>query len=62
MMLQVIHNLANNAIEKGYYLARWNKVISIMIYKKAGSIALEGLRIIRLFEADFNLTKGILIG
>ena len=33
-----------------------------MIYKKAGSIALEDLRIIGLFEAEFNLAIGILFG
>ena len=62
MILRVIHNLATNAIEKGYYLSRWNKVISVMIYKKVGSIALEDLQIIGLFEADFNLVIGILFG
>ena len=33
-----------------------------MIYKKIRSIAIETLRIIHLFEADFNLAIGILFG
>jgi hypothetical protein len=33
-----------------------------MIYKKPGCIELDRLRVIHLFEADFNLFVGILFG
>ena len=61
-ILQVIHTLLSLCIAHGFYLRRWTSVISVMIYKKAGSIALEDLRIIGLFEAEFNLAIGILFG
>ena len=61
-ILHVIHTLLSLGIQYGFYLRRWTSVISVMIYKKAGSIALEDLRIIGLFEAEFNLAIGILFG
>jgi hypothetical protein len=33
-----------------------------MIYKEPGNYKLEKLRVIHLFEADFNITVGILFG
>jgi hypothetical protein len=33
-----------------------------MIYKKPGCIELDKLRVIYLFEADFNMMVGILLG
>ena len=36
------------------------KIIKIMIYKKSGNVELELLRIIKMFETNFNLTMGIL--
>jgi len=33
-----------------------------MIYKKPGNIDIEELRCIHLFEADFNLTIGVIFG
>ncbi len=33
-----------------------------MIYKEPGNFNLDKLRVIHLFEADFNLTVGILFG
>jgi hypothetical protein len=36
--------------------------MNVMIYKKTGCIELDKLRVIHLFEADFNLMVGILFG
>jgi hypothetical protein len=33
-----------------------------MIYEKAGVLELDELRVIHLFEADFNLLIGLLFG
>jgi hypothetical protein len=33
-----------------------------MIYKKAGVLELDELRVIHLFEADFNLLVGLIFG
>jgi hypothetical protein len=61
-ILEMIHGLASSAARYGFYLQRWIQVINIMIYKKPGCIELDKLRVIHLFEADFNLMIGILFG
>jgi hypothetical protein len=61
-ILRVIHGLASTAARKGFYLKRWLRVINVMIYKEPGNFKLEKLRVIHLFEADFNITVGILFG
>ena len=61
-ILRVIHGLAAEACKHGFYLNRWRYVINVMIYKKAGSIELDTLRVLHLFEADLNLMVGILFG
>jgi hypothetical protein len=61
-ILLMIHGLASTAAKYGFYLHRWINVVNIMIYKKPGCIELDRLRVIHLFEADFNLMVGILFG
>jgi hypothetical protein len=61
-ILRVIHGLASAACNHGFYLHRWRYVVNVMIYKRAGSIELDTLRVLHLFEADLNLTVGILFG
>jgi hypothetical protein len=61
-ILTMIHGLAATAAKHGFYLHRWIRVVNVMIYKKTGCIELEKLRVIHLFEADFNLMIGILFG
>ena len=61
-ILRAIHGLANSAAVGGFYLRRWTQVVNVMIYKKPGCIELDKLRVIHLFEADFNLMIGILFG
>jgi hypothetical protein len=60
--LQVMHGLATMAATIGFYLRRWIQVINVMIYKKPGVIKLNKLRIVHLFEADFNLLIGVYFG
>jgi hypothetical protein len=54
-ILHLIHGLATIAATRGFYLHRWIQVINVMIYKKTGVIELDKLRVIHLFEADFNM-------
>ena len=61
-ILHAIHALAATAARRGFYLHRWIYVTNVMIYKKPGCIELNRLRVIHLFEADFNLMVGILFG
>jgi hypothetical protein len=56
LIQQLIHGLAMTAATHGFYLRCWIQVINVMIYKKPGVIELDKLRVIRLFEADFNLS------
>ena len=59
-ILQLIHGLASDALQRGFYLKRWTYVLNIMIYKKPGVLDLDQLRVIHLFEADLNLLIGSL--
>jgi hypothetical protein len=61
-ILGLIHGLAASAARHGFYLRRWVNVVNVMIYKKPGCIELDKLRVIHLFEADFNMMVGILFG
>jgi hypothetical protein len=61
-ILEAIHNIATCVAERGLYLQRWIYVINVMIYKKAGVLELDELRVIHLFEADFNLLVGMIFG
>jgi hypothetical protein len=61
-ILELVHGLATIATRLGFYLQRWTRVINVMIYKEPGNYNLDKLRVIHLFEADFNLMVGILFG
>jgi hypothetical protein len=61
-LLFAIHVIAVSVAEMGLYLKRWTHVTNAMIYKKAGVLELNELRVIHLFEADFNLLVGFIFG
>jgi hypothetical protein len=61
-ILRIIYGLASTASRLGFYLQRWTQVVNVMIYKKTGVIELGKLRVIHLFEADFNLLVGVFFG
>jgi hypothetical protein len=61
-ILRLVHGLASVATAQGFFLRRWINVINVMIYKKPGCIELDHLRVIHLFEADFNIFVGVLFG
>jgi hypothetical protein len=52
-------DLASN---KGFTLKRWTKVINVMIYKQPGVYLIDKLRVIHLFEADYNFIIGTVFG
>jgi hypothetical protein len=60
-MQYTVSRLADVA-QRGLYLHRWIFVINAMIYKKANVLELDELRVIHLFEADFNLLVGLVFG
>jgi hypothetical protein len=62
LILHAIHDIAVCVAERGLYLHRWIHVTNAMIYKKPGVLELDELRVIHLFEADFNLLVGLIFG
>ncbi len=54
--------LANNACRFGFAYDRWKEVVNCMINKKVDSFLLNQLRVIHLFEADYNLVIGLIFG
>jgi hypothetical protein len=43
----------------GYSLERWQRVVNVMIHKEAGNHKIHRLRVIHLFEADYNLILSV---
>jgi hypothetical protein len=43
------------AISRGIAIPRWSKAVNVMIEKDPGCPQINRLRIIHLFEADYNL-------
>jgi hypothetical protein len=52
-------DLASN---KGFTLLRWKKVVNVMIYKQPGIYLINKIRVIHLFEADYNFIIGTVFG
>ena len=55
-----IATLTNTLVQNGISLPRWRRVINMMIHKLDGSYLLNKLRVIHIFEADYNGTIGLL--
>jgi hypothetical protein len=54
--------MTNLPLKYGFAPARWCKSVSVMIAKDTGSSKIERLRVIHLFEADYNFTLKLLWG
>lgn len=52
-------NLMNYAIKHGYVYKRWTSVVNLMILKEANNTKIHRLRVIHLYEADYNLLLGV---
>jgi hypothetical protein len=61
-VLHAIHAVAVSVAQRSLYLDQWIRVVNAMIYKKAGVLELDKLRVIHLFEADFNLLVTLIFG
>ena len=51
--------LMNYAIDHKYSFQRWQKIVNFMILKEPGNTKVHRLRVIHLYEADFNLLLGV---
>jgi hypothetical protein len=59
-IMQVYYEIATAAINQGISLNRWQQSITSMIKKVPGSPKINKLRVIHLYEADYNLFLKIL--
>jgi hypothetical protein len=62
VIFRLIVSLLNLASTKGFALDCWKIVVNVMIYKKPGVYLIDRLRVIHLFEADYNFVIGLIFG
>jgi hypothetical protein len=58
-LIQVHVNLINYCLRFRYSLRRWKEIVNVMILKSVGDYHIHRLRVIHLYEADFNFILGI---
>ena len=58
-LLQALVDLLNYAIKFGYTYQRWAKVVNIMLQKDQGNPRIHRLRVIHIYEADYNLLLAV---
>jgi hypothetical protein len=61
-ILQLLVSMLNLSNTKGFALDHWKTVVNVMIYKKPGVYLIDQLRVIHLFEADYNFMIGFIFG
>jgi hypothetical protein len=62
VLLECLTKFLSIAIERGISIRRWQHAINIMLEKDPGRPMINRLRIIHLFEADFNFFLKIMWG
>jgi hypothetical protein len=58
-LIQVHVNLINYCLRFRYSLRHWKEIVNVMILKSVGEYYIHQLRVIHLYEADFNFILGI---
>jgi hypothetical protein len=58
-LIQVHVNLINYCLRFRYSLRRWKEIVNVMILKSVGEYYIHRLRVIHVYEADFNFILGI---
>jgi hypothetical protein len=51
--------LLNYAMKFGYSFERWQDVVNVMLMKEPGNPKIHRLRVIHLYEADYNLLLAV---
>jgi hypothetical protein len=51
--------IINYCIHTGYILERWKTIVNTMIFKDTGVYKIHRLRVIHIYEADFNLLLAV---
>jgi len=58
-LIQALETLLNYALKFGYAYTRWTKVVNVMLQKDPGNPRIHRLRVIHLYEADYNMLLAI---
>ena len=58
-ILKAHYQILHYATRRGISMRRWRKVVNSMIEKEPGNPRIHRLRVIHLYEADYNLLLGI---
>ena len=58
-LLQCHHLVVKLCLKHGYSLKRWQNVVNVMILKEPNNHKIHRLRVIHLFEADYNLILSV---
>jgi hypothetical protein len=58
-LASLIMSVLNYCIRKTYVLERWKKIINVMIFKEPNNYKIHRLRVIHIYEADFNLILAV---
>jgi hypothetical protein len=58
-LLQAHLEIINYCLRHGYSLTRWQDVVNVMILKDPNNHRIHRLRVLHLFEADYNLILGV---
>lgn len=51
--------IINYCIRNAYVLERWKTITNVMIFKETGNYKIHRLRVIHIYEADFNLVLAV---
>jgi len=51
--------IINFCLKTGHVLERWKTIINTMIFKETGNYQIHRLRVIHIYEADFNLVLAV---
>ena len=58
-IISLILAIINNCIRNNHVLEQWKTIVNVMIFKDPGNYKIHRLRIIHLYEADFNLLLAV---
>jgi hypothetical protein len=58
-MIRAQVQLINYAMEHEYVYPRWKTVVNVMIEKEPGNAKIHRMRVIHLYEADYNFILGV---
>jgi hypothetical protein len=56
---QLLLSILNHCIRNGHILERWKTIVNTMIFKDPGNYKIHRLRVIHIYEADFNLLLAV---